>query len=410
MTTATLPIQGLAAQAGRHFFTHSGHVPLVLLILEALLSHWGFYREPDPYLLVAAGAAQAWAAVLLEARGRPMPFLSNLVGPLLYSVVEVALEGTGFFSQWHHLAYWGFALAFGVVQSLPARAPVVMAENVLRSSVPLVMYALFEANLQGTGPSLDSFMADRAHAFLATVLLLLGVLLGLADLNLRRSIATIASLTARLRQYSQWALGGAMLDRAIADEGVLALQRAERAVLFMDIRGFTAWSERQSPEDVVDMLNGYYHAAEQAAAPYRPLRMKFTADEVMAVFADPAHALQAARAMLGAARSCLGDQLEVGCGVHYGALVQGVLGGESSRGFDFIGDTVNTAQRLCDAAGGGELLASVQACSAAGTPATHTRHVQAKGKRGGIEAAVLGPAEGPARVEDGIGLSPQPEA
>jgi adenylate cyclase len=389
VTSAILPTEGLAARASRNFFTHSGQVPLVLLILEGLLSHWGIYRQPDPYLLVAAGAVQAWASVALQARGRPLPFLSNLVGPLLYSTVEVALEGPAFFGQWHHQAYWLFAIAFGAIQSAPPRAAFVMSENVLRSSVPLVMYALFEAHLAGTAPSLDSFMADRAHAFLATVLLLLGVLLGVADVNLRRSLATIASLTARLRQYSQWALGGTMLDRAIADEAVLSLQRAERTVLFMDIRGFTAWSERQAPEDVVAMLNRYYGAAEAAALASRPLRIKFTADEVMAVFADPGAALRAARAMMQAAQQCLAGELQVGCGVHHGPLVQGVLGGESSRAFDFIGDTVNTAQRLCDAAAGGEVLVSVAACRAAGVPAVQQRVVQAKGKQAGVEAAVL---------------------
>lgn len=390
MTFTSLPPEPLPARVARHFFTHSGHVPLVLLILEALLAGPGYFRGPDPYLLVAAGVAQAWLAEGLAARGRPRPWLANLAGPLIYTVVEAALEGGAFFHQWHHQAYWGYGLAFALLQSVRPRAAVVLAENVLRSSIPLLMYALFEARMKNTPLSFDLFFADRAHAFLAVVLLLLGVLLGFADINLRRSLATIAALTARLRQYSQWTLGSGLLDRAIADERVLSLQRVQRAVLFMDIRGFTAWSEGQTPEDVVAMLHGYYGAAEKAAAPYVPVKLKYTADEVMAVFADAAAAVQAGLAMLRAATPLLAPAgLAVGCGVHDGYLVEGVLGGEGSKAYDFIGDTVNTAQRLCDAAGPAELLVSAQACAAADIAPREQREVLAKGKREPLLAAVL---------------------
>ena len=185
---------------------------------------------------------------------------------LLYSVVEAGLEGMDFVWQWHHQAYWVFALGLALLQSAQARqvvisAPLVLAENVLRSAIPLVMYALFEARTKGNGLSVEAFFADRAHDFLAIVLLLLGVLLGFADINLRRSLVMVHSLTARLRQYSGWALGSGILERAIADERTLHLQRVDRAVLFMDIRGFNAWSELQTPEAVVGMLSDFYRAA-----------------------------------------------------------------------------------------------------------------------------------------------------
>ncbi len=142
---------------------------------------------------------------------------------------------------------FGFALLQSAqAKRLGVAGALVLAENVLRSAIPLVMYALFEARTKNTALSLEVFFADRAHDFLAVVLLLLGVLLGFADINLRRSMATVRSLTARLRQYSEWSLGSGILDRAIADERTLLLQRVGRAVLFMDIRGFTAWSEQQT--------------------------------------------------------------------------------------------------------------------------------------------------------------------
>jgi class 3 adenylate cyclase len=200
----------------------------------------------------------------------------------------------------------------------------------------------------------------------------------------------VQALTARLRQYSEWSLGRGILDRAIADENTLAMQRVERAVLFMDIRGFTAWSEQQAPEAVVGLLNDYYRMAEQALGDDRPIKIKYTADEVMVVFADAAAAARAGSRMLAASRKMLSASgLAVGAGLHQGQVVEGVLGGDGAKAYDFIGDTVNTAQRFCDAAAQGELLVSRDACVAAGLDIETFREITAKGKREPLQAAVL---------------------
>lgn len=238
-----------------------------------------------------------------------------------------------------------------------------------------------------------NFFTHSGHVPLTLLILelLLGALLGFGDLNLRRSQATIHSLTARLRQYSEWSLGRGILDRAIADERTLALQRVERAVLFMDIRGFTAWSEKQTPETVVGMLNAYYRAAEASLGELLPIKTKFTADEIMAVFPDAASAIVAGRRMLAATLALLRESgLAVGAGVHLGTVVEGVLGAEGSKAHDFIGDTVNTAQRLCDAAAPSELLVSATACEAAKIAPESWRAVTAKGKQEPVRAASIG--------------------
>lgn len=395
MESTPFPSDSLAARAARNFFTHSGHVPLVLVILEALLAQPGYFSHADPYLLLCAGILQACLMEWLTTRRRPRPFLSNFTGPLIYSLVEAGLEGIGFFSQWHHQAYWAFATGFAVLQWAQAQRPrmtaaMVLCESVLRSAIPLVMYALFEARTKGTGLSLDVFFADRAHDFLAVVLLMLGLLLGFAEVNLRRSMDTVRTLTTRLRQYSEWSLGRGILDRAIADEGTLSLQRVVRSVLFMDIRGFTAWSEQQSPEAVVGMLNDYYRTAEDALGGIEAIKLKHTADEVMAVFAHAADAIDAGTRMLSAAQSLLSTSgLQAGTGVHCGLVVEGVLGSQGAKAYDFIGDTVNTAQRLCDAAAPGELLASEEACHAAGIAPALQREILAKGKRQPLRAGVI---------------------
>lgn len=83
------------------------------------------------------------------------------------------------------------------------------------------------------------------------------------------------------------------------------------------------------------------------------------------------------------------SKLSAGAGVHYGQVVEGVLGGEGAKAFDFIGDTVNTAQRVCDAAAPGELLVSITACGAAGLTPARQRDIVAKGKRELLRVAVV---------------------
>lgn len=395
MTSEPIQPESLPARVGHNFITHSGHVPLVVLILEILLSHPGYFAGPDPYVLLGSGLFQAWLMESGRLRGMGRTVLANLAGPLSYSLIEAGLEGAAFFSHWHHQAYWLFAGGFALLHWRQARsnavnAPLVLAENILRAAIPLAMYAVFEVQASGGQKSLAAFFDDSAHDFLALSLLMLGALLGLADIGLRRSMLTIHALNGRLRQFSEWSLGRGILARAISDESALALQRVCRAVLFLDIRRFTAWSEQQPPERVVGMLNEYYLSVEQALAEWEPIKLKFTADEVMAVFPDASSAVEAGRAMLSAALTRLTPHgLSAGAGIHLGPVVEGVLGGRDARVYDFIGDTVNTAQRLCEAAAGGELLISIDAAQAARLAPGESRAVTAKGKADPITAIVL---------------------
>jgi class 3 adenylate cyclase len=138
------------------------------------------------------------------------------------------------------------------------------------------------------------------------------------------------------------------------------------------------------------MLNEFYRTAEEALGEIHPIKLKYTADEVMAVFADAADAVKAGSRMLASTRPLLAaSNLAAGAGVHCGQVVEGVLGGEGAKAYDFIGDTVNTAQRLCDAAAPGELLISITTCSAAGLTPAQQRDVAAKGKREPLRAAVV---------------------
>lgn len=403
---STVPVQDVdsllapsyAARVAQQFFTHSAHAPLTILILEWLLTGIGYFADADAYELICAALIQsAWLA--RPSRQRALWVVAgNLVGAASYSLFESVLEGPGFFGQPQHLAYWAIAIVFAVLQGVrhAPRVPValrqvlLLGENIARAGIPVLLYAVFEARSAHTVPSFSGFFADYAHVFLTIVVLLLGILLGFADLNLRRTQQALRALAGRLHQLSSWGFGSQVVAAALQDAARVALQRQERALLFVDIRGFTAWSESQPPEAVVNMLNAYYAASEATLQPLAPIKLKFTADEAMAVFADKAQAFAAARALQAAAAQVLAPYgLAVGLGLHAGPVVEGMLGSASVKAYEVIGDAVNTASRLCSAAGAGELLVSPSALPGLALARFPLRAIEAKGKRAPLAVRVL---------------------
>ena len=134
----------------------------------------------------------------------------------------------------------------------------------------------------------------------------------------------------------------------------------EIAVLFADLRGFTAIAEKKLPYDVVFILNRYFEAVGSAVALAGGIANQYTGDGVMALFGvedepDVAcrKALVAAGAMvnriteLGRALSGeLDSPFRIGIGIHAGPVVVGEMGYGDTRYLTAVGDTVNTASRL----------------------------------------------------------------
>ena len=131
-------------------------------------------------------------------------------------------------------------------------------------------------------------------------------------------------------------------------------------IMFVDLRGFTALSEKRLPFDVVFLLNRYFRSAGQAVERSGGRVDKFIGDGMMALFGLEVSPQLAARQSLGAARrigealnelnaalaSELAAPLRIGIGLHIGPAIVGVLGHGPATGLTAIGDTVNTASRL----------------------------------------------------------------
>ncbi|MBF0285826.1 MAG: adenylate/guanylate cyclase domain-containing protein [Magnetococcales bacterium] len=394
-STATLEQALQGTRRGQFFqelLTNSIHFPLANTFLEMLLSGPTKYlREADIYIIFFSCLVQAWFLSERRRTGRPAPLVGNLLGPGLYTLIEFAMEGMEFFDKPHHLAYWFFALGIGFFQWLGLQTRdggsqlCILMENLIRTNILLVTYALFESASSAKYPSLDKFLSDPSHIFILLVLFFLGLVVGFANVLSQRYLETLQGVSRQLRRYSEWLLGPRLLAAAVAGEGVKSLQltRRDRTILFMDIRGFTAWSEQRSPEVVVEMLNRYFGLGEQALTGLDVIKVKHTADEIMVVFPEPGEAIRAARRLGERTWPFLATQgLKAGAGLHRGEVIEGLIGSSEVKAYDVIGDTVNTAKRLCDNAPGGQILASeaVRERAAGDLEVNNALTIQAKGK------------------------------
>ncbi len=150
--------------------------------------------------------------------------------------------------------------------------------------------------------------------------------------------------------------------------------RKKVVVFFSDIRGFTATSEVQSPEQVVSMLNEYFTIMVRIILNNNGIVDKFIGDAIMAVWGTPKGSdddclnavkacleMRKALAELNELRASRGEApLKIGIGLHTGEAISGNIGSEERMEFTAIGDTVNMTSRIEDStkAFGTDLLIS----------------------------------------------------
>ncbi|MBN1484077.1 MAG: GAF domain-containing protein [Chloroflexia bacterium] len=181
-----------------------------------------------------------------------------------------------------------------------------------------------------------------------------------------------------LRQTLNRYLAPSVVQEALrmATTGHFSLGGTHRvmSVLFADIRGFTAYSERVDPTRLVDVLNWHLTVAARAILEQGGTLDKFMGDGVMALFNVPVpqqdHALRAVRAAwemqqrLALMEPAPPEILRFGVGVHVGEAVAGNIGSPERLDYTAVGDTVNLARRLEEQAVGGQILLSEAAYQA----------------------------------------------
>jgi len=153
------------------------------------------------------------------------------------------------------------------------------------------------------------------------------------------------------------------------ESSIMANETVEASVAFIDICSFTSISETESPDTVVTLLNKYFDIMVKEIIAQNGIVDKFIGDCIMAVFKGPYHLDRAIDACLSIRNKIEtlpvenGFAPKVSIGINSGEMISGNIGSATLRRLDYtvIGDTVNTAQRLQNAASGSQVVIT-EAC------------------------------------------------
>jgi PAS domain S-box-containing protein len=190
-----------------------------------------------------------------------------------------------------------------------------------------------------------------------------GIAIVLDDLTERKKLEAQRRLFERM-------VSPAVIEQLDPNSLQLGGKRTDITILFADIRGFTSYSEKQSPEELVSVLNQHLAAAAEAVLAEEGTVDKFLGDAVMAWFNAPVpqkdHTLRAVRAAI-ALRDRIQKlhkklppkaQLDFGVGIHYGDAILGLIGTEKRLEYTAISDAVNTTKRIQENAAKNQILIS----------------------------------------------------
>jgi adenylate cyclase len=157
----------------------------------------------------------------------------------------------------------------------------------------------------------------------------------------------------------------------------LKSHRRELAVAFLDLRGFTAFSEISEPEEIMAVLHEYHAAMGELILAHEGTLERFTGDGMVVFFNDPlpvANPAERAVRMALAMRECVKRlslewkkrdyRLDFGIGLTQGFATIGAIGFEARWDYSAIGSVINLAARLCDEAKPGQILMSRRLLSA----------------------------------------------
>jgi adenylate cyclase len=351
---ATLPFERSGAYLGAIVLFALLGAPPYLLARRG----WGGWKVPAIFLLIDAALltyiliipppffAEGWT-VQLNLRLPNFLYLGVfLVGMALsYSPALVIWTGVAAIAAWTAGFLW--------VAFLPD-SHAYSSRDVLDSEAGSTLGATLGRFADPKSVSLTTLY--NQVAFLVLVTTILAIAMWRARLLVRRQAAAEAGRASLSRYFSP-----NLVNELATRSGELDRPQVQRAaVLFADMVGFTAISEKLDPNALVSLLRDFHGRLARLAFAHGGTVDKYIGDAIMVHFGtprarpdDPARALACAAAMIeemqrwNAERGARGEPaVSLGVGVHYGEVLVGNIGDARRLEYTVLGDTVNVASRL----------------------------------------------------------------
>ncbi|MBI2567773.1 MAG: adenylate/guanylate cyclase domain-containing protein [Candidatus Schekmanbacteria bacterium] len=231
----------------------------------------------------------------------------------------------------------------------------------------LAMYLLAReqlAQISAPDPLVSRVFSDPAmHVIKAALLAVAGIVMALLSVTTRRLIFRVSREEQEksfIRNTFGMIVDPRVRDRMIRGQIELGGEIRVNTVLFCDIRGFSTFSERMSPKELLHFMKDYFDLMNAEIRGQEGTIMEYVGDEVMALFGAPLPLPDHAERALGAAcrmQQALAAQrpaweregkppVRAGVGVHTGSMLVGNIGSSERYKYGAIGDNVNLASRL----------------------------------------------------------------
>ena len=299
---------------------------------------------------------------LMGRRGRLRPWM---IWPMatadvlfLLASVGVSMDNTGILGDavFALPSMWlvPIVLSFGALRGNPR----IMAFTVVLVGLGvagLISVEMGQSRGQGQDP-IWLFLSPPPNVIRLVMILLAGIVLWVAAYRTRGLVhqaVAAARRTANLTRYLPEQLAPRLADGEF--EALRQGRRQQMVVLFIDMRGFTRWSETRPAQEISDLIGAYRGLIAQVADAHGGMIDKFMGDAAMIVF-EAASPEAAARAGLSCAEQLLhqmahwsapgGTPVQVGIGAHWGTVFCGVVGQGRRLEYSVFGDVVNVAARL----------------------------------------------------------------
>ena len=249
--------------------------------------------------------------------------------------------------------------------------------------LPVILVTALEAHderIKGLEAGADDFLSkpvkwEELFARVRSLLRVKSLQDELKELNaqleerVREHVAQLERLS-RLKRFFSRPVAEAIMA---GGEELLKPHRREITAVFLDLRGFTAFTDRADPDEVMELLRAYHVTLGQTVDQFGGTLEHFAGDGIMIFFSDPlpvdrpaeravrmARALQDAFTPISSAWARLGHEVGLGIGIAQGEATLGVIGSEQRWEYAAIGNVPNLAARLCGVAQAGEIVLDAQ--------------------------------------------------
>lgn len=194
------------------------------------------------------------------------------------------------------------------------------------------------------------------------------------ELTIEKTISYVAQLKATLKAFKENNILRMYVDESVLhfmnrkeyEKTLLVNEIVQATVMFVDITGFTAITENETPDVVINLLNTYLDTISTQIIKHGGYIDKFIGDEVMGVFKDEYHldkAIEASLRIIEAVTNIAPLGIKkyhpgVAIGINSGEVISGNIGSAEIRRLDYtvVGDVVNTAKRLQSIARENEII------------------------------------------------------